>query len=535
MNYLNKALAIIFIFIFCLLPNVYYSSLEVTDSFLYPRIAISEISLDSGRIVTADNVDKYTILSSDVRGLSETPLLTSLLVIIGILTGLSLKTIQFIPICGILSLIICFSLAYKVNKSIFYSLIFLIYFSYEPVVHSIVYSVFTLGWALLLYFVFLIVYLNILSFKNKKRNVLILLLLFISAFLSYYTLEMYMIVFALFVNILLRLKMYLTKDLQTKKQFTTNIPLIFIIIFMIFDNTFYRILSQSISNTDTVSSFRSFIHLVHNILYASADQNVDQNVTFAGSNAYALTFHGIILNYTGILLYLTISLPIILHIASYIIRLAKSRKISLSNDSYLFPTLIVLTGIFDVITYSLVGFISFKYVLYIFPLVTLYLLKLNNKNDVKKLLFIILFLGLVFMKFYLWSSVYMGEDYDRGYETIDPMSSWFFTKMPEKNCTLISDLVTSEKLNAESTFYNCTNLETILFNSKLIEGLTRLDTSFPKYDYMALNRAYFESPTRTGDWTLLAPLNHYISFVDAKNTNFNLIYNDGRHILYSIY
>lgn len=504
-------LLFIIIVIIIIFPNILYNKQEVTDSFLYYRIAISKISYDNNVIITGDDIK----VPSNVESLKSYPGLTSFIVIFRSITGIDFKAVQFLPISGIILIIVSFAFSRQIIKSILLCIIFVLYISYEPGMHGLIYSVFSHGISMILYFIFLILYFKMQDTTKRTGSIISILVIFLMILLTYYSFEVYMIIFSLSITMVNFTKIKITKYMD-------KLSMIFIILFLIYDKIFYRTISSSIKNE--LSSY----DIVYSYFFKLRTIMPNEHVILSEYEYHINNAMEIILAQVGILFYLVIMVPIVVLIIFEFGYYYKYRKFYTQFIDIEFA--FIFTALLDIIIYLSVGYISFKYILFIFPILTLIMIDRTKSKKIKTI-YITIFLILLFSKFILWNIVYIENRSDiNKYTNIDTVSNWLLNQKSER-LELLTDLETSGKITVESAYLKqMINIE--LFNKPIIRTLTEDKKSYFLNDYyMIIDYKNINYPIQGGNWESYVPLTNYL-FKISENKNLNLIYFDGLYIIY---
>ena len=104
-------------------PKVLSSVYEVTDPFAYSSIGIAQMSKEQGRILVYPVTPKYDTMQHHAYFISERMGITSFLSTFSLVTGLSLKTILFLPINGLALVLLSYVFARILSKSRFFKML----------------------------------------------------------------------------------------------------------------------------------------------------------------------------------------------------------------------------------------------------------------------------------------------------------------------------------------------------------------------------------------------------------------------------
>lgn len=504
------------IILLSIIPNILYWYQEDTNAFLYPRITISKISYDNNVILTRGMENEYQI-SSNAITLVNTPALTSFLVIFRTITNIDFKIIQFLPISGIILIFMSFAFAKKFLGSLFLIIIFVLYISYEPVIHGLSFSVFSHGIAMILYFTFILLYFYIIDNRNRFISISLILVVFLTTLLTYYSFEVYMIIFSFSMFIFFKLNSCENNEI---KKYSCELSLVFLIMFFTFDKIFYDTFNKM--NNNIYDSILSYFHTIIPIL----NQDINEPIRSEYQSSIINNYMDFLLNNIGMLFYLVIAVPVLILMVYELYHFSKYRQCYTKFANLQFA--LIITAMSDLIIYLGVGFISFKYVLYIIPILTLLAVEKLTKSRIK-FFFLFLFIVLLLSKFVLWNLVYIQNQEIDKYSNIGPISKWLSIKSNDR--FIVTDVITSGKVSVESAYLNKT-VTTILFSSEILKKLIEdgktiyLDHYFLIIDYKNIDRSITGS-----DWKSFASLIKYLDKIN-NNKNLNIVYNDGLYIVY---
>jgi len=244
---LNKCLFIALIVVTALIPKMLSSVREVNDPFIYPPLVVTQVALDQNHLVAHPFESTGGTLQWSANSVSERMGGISVLVIISRLTGLPPRAIHTLPLNGIILFAVGYALARRLLRSNWLALAFALFISYEPVTNSLANTVLSIGWGYTLYFTFAILMIKTLERRSLAvRLIPLLLLTFVTTYLTYYTSEVWMIILSVGITLLLLLtecRILRVKSLQ-KYPNLASLSMAFVVIFTAFDNIFYSYLKQ---------------------------------------------------------------------------------------------------------------------------------------------------------------------------------------------------------------------------------------------------------------------------------------------------
>ena len=189
--------------------------------------------------------------------------------------------------------------------------------------------------------------------------------------------------------------------------------------------------------------------------------------------------------------------------------------------------------------YLLRGHMSFRPILLIFPITGMLFLRNNMQRplrvkNISQWIFASLLAILSVVGFFMHYQE--ASRYD-----VEPGAQWLLQHNPSEDAVLLSDLNTTNKFLLEEVesghWINIKlhNTESYRFLVKGRQGLSNPSEPINPYvaDYVVVNIDRLQQPILVGGWLLYEPLANYFPLI-LENSSLNLIYNEGRYIIFRV-
>ena len=515
----RKYVFILLILIALVVPRIIVSMNQIIDPFAYSTAALSEHYLQTGRI-TINPFNPTSMWTSHADTLSVRIIPPTLLAVLSSVTSISLDTLPFIPIVGVLFIFLSyvFGLVFSNSKTVAFLYAMVMALEVQVIRATNVAFYITLGYSFLM--VFLIIYLKLLKTQGKTE-VFLLIFSFIALYLTYYSAEFFAVAFSLSLFLITTLPLLSRKKNNLKIQKIRPklplilIPMIFLLFFFGFDVVVPLFLNANLRGIESVASFSTGdnVSMILNLLYEAL---------------------------------------LIVPLAFFVILLFFGRsKINLTcneKDSKIYLAIIVASVAFS-FSYIAFGLSLFSRAFYIFfPLLAIYSLfhfqtKFNTHffnrffKSTKILLSILLIIvPLICLGVFLLDPL---QPYTpNGNSRMAPSVSFLVQSLGTGKCSVLSSLDISGQLFYKTIQLNKGNIEASQFGND-VNVLYSKDSNFTDtvfidkgYDYLLLSRS-FESRAVFADgwyWAQVAP--NASSLVSA-NTAFNRVYDDNQAITFA--
>jgi hypothetical protein len=521
-NFENKNLLILVLFLVLTLPRIFLSVNQIIDPFAYSTAALSELYSKQGS-VTIQPFNFISAWSSHANGISSRIIPSLLLTVLNIVTSISLDNLPYLPITGIIFLFLSYVFGKVFSKSNLVAVIYvsLMAFDINTIRATNITFYITLGFSFLL--VFMIIFLKMLE-SSSRKYILLLFFCFLALYLTYYSAEFFAMAFTgsfaalIAIERLKRSKTMLSKRIDCSCSTLLWFSALFIIFFFGFDTATSDFLKISNYLTPEPSSL---------------------SVSFGGL-VPAMNF---VLTYSYIILLLV---PVVAFFLLHLIPKLRTKFIISKNV----PTSLFISLVFACVAYSLIyvffGLSIFSRVFYIFfPLMAIFFslqLKISFRTRFAKPALTIFFILLISTTL-LTSTAFLFDPehpYNPNGKSQMSASMSFLVDCVGNNeiSKVLSSLDISGQLFYAAVKADKTNIQPFEFG-KDVSILYSDDPSISNtvfhdkgYDLLVLSKS-FENRAIFADgwlWTKMAP--NASSFVGA-NPSFNKAYDDSRATIFS--
>jgi len=503
-NRFNKFLIFVLFIILSFFLPIFYSTKGVTDPFSFWHTAYIQKFINTSHFPLEDSLysPKYI------------PGAMSMLIIFAKVTGIEPKSLQFIPIVGLMLPITYYSLCKKFTaKEIYIFIVTLMMLNIPSPMEFLTTWPHAFGYYL--YLVFLLAYCDIFKTRTVEK-LIIIMLVFLGIHFYSYTAESWALSFLIVINIVLLVLSFLNKNYRTKVRI--NLLVLFLVVFLGFNKIFYEAyLPQGRYINTMIESHRLFFYN-YGKLFSLPE--TDKYIYRAEPN--------LILSLLGFI-YVSSLITIILLVGFIVFRnIIKNKRFvetvkNLSEFSF-FKIAIVTVGVIDIIIYAAAGVVNLRYIYFLFPLLVLISLnQLNIKNLFKLNILLILLFVITSHTFLSWQSDKFIFNNSK-YRDMEPSAYWFFENTLEKKA--IIDLRTGNKYLLESLFKN-TNFERSFINADgyqlLVEGTHSNSNLRNIAPYVVINKRL--NRIQTLKWGNFEPIYKYSTQIN-ENVNLRRIYED---------
>jgi hypothetical protein len=501
---------------------------EVIDPFSYSTAGLSELYLQTGRITMEPfSSASYWMFHADTMSVRLIP--STLLTMLSSVTSISLETLPFIPINGIIFVFLAYILGRVFSKSQFvaatYALVAAIQIQVIGATNVMFYI--TLGYNLLM--VFLILYLKILK-SQTKSSILLLIFCFIGLFFTYYGAELFALAFSVSIFLLTAISEIPKKRIEGFRHYSRSFPpllllsIIFLIIFLIFDTA----LSQ-------------FLNL-------SSLSQMSRELSIAVSYPSNKMYNAVYLLYLILLL-----IPVVLFLSAFLMQKSKIKiglklRQSNTNDANVFVAFIFATLAFT-FPYAELGLSIFSRAFFLFfPLLAIYSIyhfKLSFnvhftnhflKNRFFKILPIVLIVttALAGTVTYLLSPI--SPHNPDGQSQMSPSNSFLIKNAGDAQANVLSSLDASGQLFYNTVKASKTNIDAYTFGQD-IEMLYSNDSQLANsvfrdknYNFLLFSMNFEKQPIFADGWFITPAITKATSSLDT-NSAFNRVYDDNNAII----
>ncbi len=268
----KRYLLIIFVTIALILPRVIISINEIIDPFAFSTITLSQLYLEKGEAVIRPFDHPISPWQSHANDLSVRIVAPAFLTILSQVTSISLDTLLYLPINGIIFILLAYVLGLVFSKSRLVAALYAAVVAFEIQVIRATNITFyiTLGYSFLI--VFLILYLKSLE-SHSKRGILLLMFCFTTLYFTYYSAEFFAFAFSLSLFMIVTIARFggkkagfLTRLGKSYRPFL-HLPIAFLVLFVGFDAAVYQFFKMHGGFEPVVSYTGSYISKVLNLAY----------------------------------------------------------------------------------------------------------------------------------------------------------------------------------------------------------------------------------------------------------------------------
>ncbi len=455
--------------IFCI--NLVLSYNQVIDHFTYSSIGLARSCSEDGRVVLTP-FSGQTGWNTHADSVSLRFLPTMLLVFLEQTTGLSLKTLVFLPIGGLILAVLSYVFAKNLTGSAKLGLLFALAMAFEPV-NILNLNIYYISVGLLILWTFLIIWNKSVNAFPTLKHPIILTMLFFAAFLSYYTSEFLILLIAFMFATLIMILQIFRIELTVRRMFG-YLALSFLIIFMTLEPVFFQTITES-SRNQPLQMIEQYLQYISRVLTGNT----------GAVSEYKPHYSNTLPIYAYLLQMSLIGLSVAVYLARRM-RQIRKEKSSVSVTETIFFTLL-LVGAAEPLVYLLWGSgIAFRSLLWFGSLAAfccLHRLGYTSRTPTKLRRLKILAVSAVAITMLCCSivkgvvplqdpvSIYEPQFYDNMYAT----ASW--TSLHFDNTDVVSDGRFTAQLFAEVTFAEKQDrIHCLRFSSRDIEVLHMVGT-----------------------------------------------------------
>ena len=339
-----------------IIPKIAFYENGIHDSFSYSNTALAQTALNDEGIELSPYENAGNSINRHANGWSVRWVVTSSIASISLVTGLSPRELQSLPICAIGIIIMAYLVASKLTNDWRLAGFYTVMIAFDPTVNSLTNGTYIQGWGFIFYFMLIYLLLIIVERKHylalmkKDEHYKPFLLYgslaacsFVMMFYTYYSALVYG---AIMVAVVAGGILFAStgKSLSKKRVaiFILLLAIAFVSLYFVEDTVRFAVSNFS-------GWFGTFIG------YAS-------DVIVAGGMRF----------YIGLLSYILIFIPIGLLAYRWLCILFKTRKLPAMTSEDLFISAILATGLVNLVMYAGLGLVDFKYFIMFFSLSALY-------------------------------------------------------------------------------------------------------------------------------------------------------------------
>ena len=500
MNQKLKYILIIAIFFsLIIIPKLVFSTNEIYDSFNYSSTSLAQTAINDEVLESYPYENTVNTINRHANGWSSRWAVTSSIASISLVTGISPRDLQSVPICAFGILIMAYLVASKLTKSNKMAAFYTLLIAFDPTVNSLTNGTYIQGWGFIFYFMLIYTimivvekkyYLALTGKKKYYREFCLYagLIAFEMAMMhfTYYSTFIYGTIMLFIVGIGLY-----ARKMNLKTPNKKHIILIAGIAIIAFFALFF--IESTVSFT--VGRFGGFFGSFADFVINTANR-------LFGADAKA---------YVGIFSYLLIFIPIFILTIKWLGKFKKTKNLADLTWEDIIVLSFLFTGLVNVIMYTGLGFVDLKYIIMFFSLSALYAIgkinyvplidkKIKAIKIPKRQVFTLLLTILFIMKFV----VYIGPIMESGNIGNDEELNWLVDNNIRGTNT-ISGLrtggeimllqVENENDDFNSYVYSSTYLD------RLIAGnVSTFENMNENIDYVVMTEINMEGYFNVGNW-----------------------------------
>jgi hypothetical protein len=397
-----------------------------------------------------------------------------------------------------------------------------VYFSFDPTLSKGHFNVHAYAWSRALFLVFFFLCVKILH-KRTTGAVTLLIIVYVGTFLIYWTTPVWMLVLWASVALIPVIQKLFSADTDSSNQQPIAMVLFFVIVYLAFSKVVY-----------------DYIPVVADSLHGGPEEGwalfrwqilkIFARTEEIGPYAYVgATTTNPLLGWELLIRYIILIVPHILYLGVYI-KGVVAKKHTLLPASNQPRDLLIWGGLLAIIMhtggYMLRGHVSFRPALLILPItgiLCLQRIKLSEKFQLGFLLPLALLSVTGFFLHYLELPTY----------DVEHSAQWLLEQ--GEGASVLTDLNTSQKLLLEqverdvwiqAVGYTPDDYGYVVGDDALEYGPTEIGWS-----YVVVDHGLIDQPVISGGWNLFEPLSSFLSDL-YENTNLNLVYDDGRYLIF---
>ena len=497
----------------CVVPGYLFSSLKVTDGFLYQVIAYVRLTLPESHLNTV-SLGGYSF--GFVEFLPGYPLVLS---IFARVLGITPEQLHFIPLAALLIPISYYALAQRLFDSRALAGLFALYGAYDIGLSSH-YNVFAYTWSNLIYLVFILVALQVLQ-QKRSSDVVVLFSLFAGSLFIHYAATMWLIIFAFALNVILLLKPLLAR--QTRSQFKTAgslaMPLAFLCAFLAFNQMFYRVWLPSFAQLSDSSAEPITLFIAKLQSYMGMGASVVEPYRYL--NPWGETFGWWRMAQFGLIV-----LPIALWLGKILLDLLRRRYAKQSSPHIELLAIVLFTALIDWFVYGAHSGINMRYLSLVFPLLTVAAFKSLRLPDgvAKGYLALVVVVAVVV---YGYGYSYYSNSPPTAYDNLQPAAAWLQQNQIDE--PFLSDLDTTGLLLVNSSDPGGDFPRSVVYEAELYGSVVKQEDCERGRQYFAsvvVNADGLHAPLHGKSNRIYEPFSFHKAEI-SSNPCFNKLYDDG--------
>jgi hypothetical protein len=492
---MNRRLLLIFVMMLSLLPAFYLATLHTVDPFLYTPLSEVSKGATFGELSEInEDQPSYVVILYTISSLCNIPPLQ----------------LAYLPIGAIIFPFCIYALSRRIIDSKIIPILLLLYFAFDFSIYQGQYSVLAYAWAHPLFFIFILLYfMHSSSEKRNPRLVALILLTFTCIVFLHPTYVFWAISFAVGLNVIIAI----TKSGRFPNVKLTPTPFLTISLFVIyfgFNQVYFGFYLHRVLLVEPEMISEQFISMLRGFLGLSAPLTSPYQIWVGAPTA--------IIGYAAFARTSILVLCLLLGMGAWIKKNHRNMGIKFDTPMVLIIALLI-AGAMHTIGYAFYGHISMRFMILLFPVTAVFLMK---KAGLRRS--INLFVALIILLAFAQTASYVTSNPEVNNLDVQlaPYSNWLIAHKTS-DVVLLSDFSTSQLTN----YYFETAGESMtqrFYYSEFYSSLVSGDEEIVVAEFVALN--WGEEVTLSVGWATFEPVRDH-SVEISENVHLNRIYDDG--------
>lgn len=431
----------------------------------------------------------------------------ALIIIASNLLNLSPDCIITLPVGGLITPIIFYIIINRLFQSRFLGVICSAYISLVTASsHGYAISPSGIGQCTFLVSIFIFLYI-----KQIKEKIFILTLLYISLSLTYYTYQVFLLIFLIFFMLLVYAYKIMGQSELLSDYMMPRLILCFIVILFSFNKIIYNTFIPRLIEENLIETSWNILTLSIIFLPETA---VSPYIYSGGS----------ITKFSIFLIWVSVTIFSYVFTEIYCIIVKPSTERSNDRVLHIFCFSIFLLSFFEIITYLIRGTLIFRIILLFAPIISLAHMGKTKKINFKSTFTFLVILFCSFSYFYL---TYI-EDYRDEPIHIAPGINWLYSGIKSKDTFILADnlyTLGSIKVSSIRHYKIITSNSIDSSTYKYIAESKKTPPSPLGNNYFVMDAKHSNEPLYGFEWIRYNPLSYYEHEIN-NNINLNKIYSD---------
>ncbi len=465
---------LVILFSLIIVPKMIFSNYGIHDSFIYSNSSLAETAINEEQLESYPYVNDVNTINRHANGWSSRWVVTASIASLSMVTGISPRDLQTIPICALGILIMAYLVASKLTKDKRLAIAYTLLMALDPTVNSLTNSTYIQGWGFIFYFMLIYTVIVIvekkyyMAYKEKQHYRPLALfgglaaLSLVMMHYTYYSAMIYGVILLASVSGGIFLMNSSTEKLNLKRVILFALLMVaaFIVVAMVEDTVMFALGQYG----GSVGSFFRYIgDIVLTFLGIGTSSNGNTGLSVSGGLKF----------YIGLISYVLIFIPILLVGFAWLKKLLKQKEMPSMRWEDIIVASFLVTGVVNLVIYTGLGLVDLKYFIMFYSLTALYLVKRVRKLPIninwlktikipKRQIFTYILIILFMMKFIVYMGPIMADDTSRENNQLQ----WLADNGLGRNTETIADL----QISGDIMLMNAEN-DNLNFNSYIFSDL----------------------------------------------------------------